>query len=182
MTKIKLFLFAIIFLVVGYIFGFVSCGRLSKKDPGDTFEAGWNTLRKRVESTGNFVQKSDQVITSLSGRIIDISTNKVEIEIISINPLLDPELDNRTVVVDDKTLVYRMSKRDDAEYQKEVESALRDKVNSRPDAPDGMPVRYIQEKISFQELSKGQLVVVKSDQDINNKKQFMASEVIVQGD
>ena len=149
----------------------------------NTFEAGWQAAKQRLSETGFMPMfGEDMAITSLSGEVKD---NRISLKISPLEPLADPDLDNRIVEVDEKTKIYRLIEKDPAQYQAEMEEFER-KMGEEMENPEEIPEpvvfpeMYNKEEAGLADIEVDQRISVKTEEDIKEVKQFKAVEITIQ--
>ena len=179
---------ALVFFVLGYV---VSS---QVKPPGkigpagqNTFQAGWEAAKKRLAETetGFTPTAANTEIKTISGEIKEIKGNKISLKIRPLEPLADPELDNRVVIVDDNTKIYQLEPKDPKVYQKELEDfnkKMQEQIVQPGVAPQPVtpPEYFTKKQIKLADLKIGQQVTVAADKDIKNSKEFKAIEISLQ--
>jgi len=152
----------------------------------NTFEAGWQAAKQRLSETGFMPMfGKDMEITSLSGEVKEVKGNKISLKISPLEPLADPNLDNRIVEVDEKTKIYRLIEKDPAQYQAEMEEFER-KMGEEMENPEEIPEpvvfpeMYQQEEAVLTDIEAGQQISVRTEGDVKEVKQFRAIEIIIQ--
>ena len=111
----------IIIVLVSFGLGFYLNDYYKSVTNDNTFQAGWDAAKQRLEETGFFpTMEEDTEVAFVNGEIKEIKDNKISLEIYPLEPLADPELDNRIVEVDENTKIYQLVEKDQAEYQKEM--------------------------------------------------------------
>ena len=152
----------------------------------NTFEAGWQAAKQRLSETGFMPMfGEDMAITSLSGEVKEVKGNKISLKISPLEPLADPNLDNRIVEVDEKTKIYRLIEKDPAQYQAEMEEFER-KMGEEMENPEVVtepavfPEMYNKEEAGLADIEVDQRISVKTEEDIKEVKQFKAVEITIQ--
>ena len=152
----------------------------------NTFEAGWQAAKQRLSETGFMPMfGKDMEITSLSGEVKEVKGNKISLKISPLEPLADPNLDNRIVEVDEKTKIYRLIEKDPAQYQAEMEEFER-KMGEEMENPEEIPEpvvfpeMYNKEEAGLADIEVDQRISVKTEEDIKEVKQFKAVEITIQ--
>ena len=81
----------------------------------NTFEAGWQAAQERLSESGFMPPMIEGAeITSVNGEVKEVKDNRISLKISPLEPLADPDLDNRIVEVDEKTKIYRLIEKDPA--------------------------------------------------------------------
>ena len=154
----------------------------------NTYQAGWDAAKKQLEKKGIGVLPGGMEIKNLSGTVDKISGNIITIKnVSSVDPLSDSSLDTRTVQISSNTKFYQLVQKDSAEYQKEMsdfQSKMQEQMKnpSSTAQPITPPMPQNKKEIALSDLKEGQNITVVSDDDIKDKKEFSATEVVVQPD
>lgn len=166
---------AVVFFGVGYftsasgIFAFLS--GVSQ----NTFQAGWDAAKKRLVETGFAGPiRADMEVKNISGEIQKIDGNKITLKIHPLEPLADPSLDTRIVVVDSATKIYGVAAKDPKEYAAEVKAYEK---NRKPADPITLPDSFKKIEISVSDLKAGDVISVIAEKDIKEAKEFAALEI-----
>ncbi|MBU1730238.1 hypothetical protein KJ557_01635 [Patescibacteria group bacterium] len=183
---------AVIFFGLGYITSKSHkqlCPQTTNEQKGD-FQAGWDAAKQRLSETG-FMPMLDDIesmeIKTANGEVTAIEDNKITLKIFPLEPLADPELDNRIIEIDENTKVYQSVVKDQKEFQKELDE-FRNKIHERINNPEGNtepltpPSGFIKQESSLTAIQVGQQITVTAEQDIKNLKQFKAIEIIIQSE
>ena len=152
----------------------------------NTFEAGWQAAQERLSETGFMPPMIEGAeITSVNGEVKEVKDNRISLKISPLEPLADPDLDNRIVEVDEKTKIYRLIEKDPAQYQAEMEEFER-KMGEEMENPEEIPEpvvfpeMYQQEEAVLTDIEAGQQISVRTEGDVKEVKQFRAIEIIIQ--
>jgi len=175
----------IIIALISFGLGFI--GNIYYKSTiDDTFQSGWEAAKQRLEETGFMPAMMEGMeITSVSGTVEEIQDNKISLKIHPLEPLADPDLDNRIIETDENTKIYQLVQRDMAEYQKEMEEFDK-RMQEQMANPETMaeigayPEPYTKQEISLADIQTGQQITVRTEEDIKNVRQFRAIEITVQ--
>jgi uncharacterized protein YkvS len=174
---------AILFFLVGFFssyFLFVT-GQATEQDGG--FDAGWQAAQNRLIDLG-IIQQVDpgQIIKSLTGEVEKVDDNSIFLKIIPLEPLADPSLDRREVVVSSDTVIKQYKKKTEDEYRREMEE-YKGKISKDENFDkwqQNMPSPYELEVVGIDSVSPGMDVTVKADENIRKKKKMRADEIIIQ--
>ena len=123
MSNKKFIVIGIIIAVVCFALGFI-VAQMNKTGVSlgeNTFQAGWDAAKQRLAESGFAPAIAGMEIKTISGEGKEIKGNKINLKIRPLEPLADPKLDNRVVVVDDNTKIFKLESRDPVEYQKEMD-------------------------------------------------------------
>ncbi len=194
---------ALVFFTLGYVLGASLPSPTGSKTGGsllsslntgaNTFQAGWEAAKKRLSDSGFGTPMANLEIKNLTGQVTAVKGNAITLKIRPLEPLADPSLDERTVIVDSNTKIYVLAQKDQAEYQKEMEDFNKKmqeqlknppKPGQAPASPAGAimpPELFVKKSASLSDIKVGATIsVVAVDKDIKNVKQFTAAEIIVQ--
>lgn len=158
------------------------------KSNNDTYQAGWNAAKARLsQSPMGMAVPAGIEIKNVSGTIEKIDGNKLTIKIIPLEPLADPDLDTRIITTDSNTKITLAVQRDQAEFQKEMQ-AFQDKMMNAQEQVDPNqvptpimpPMAYENKDISLSELKEKQQVLITANENIKDKKEFMATQIDAQ--
>lgn len=158
----------------------------------DTYVAGWNAAKKRIAESGLWPISANAEIKNVSGEVKSIKDNQITIKIHALEPLADPDLDERIIEVDNNTKIYSLTSKDQKEYQAAIEE-FNKKMQERaktPAAPGVVattpaatvipPEPYNKKLVPIADIKTGmQLNVVAAEKDIKSIKKFKASEIIL---
>jgi len=183
----------IVYVIIGAIcfglgFGLRSVGEFSLKPSvpaqQNTFEAGWNAAKQRLQETGYLPPVLDEIFT-ISGQVQGIENNKITLNIHPLEPLADPELDVRIIEVDENTKIYQLKEKEFEQYEKEMKEynkKMKEQVDAPELAPESIipPEPFIKETAKLSNIRQGQEITVTSKENIKNKKQFRAIEIVIQ--
>jgi len=178
--KIVIVVFFIASFFAGFFWGKVVTE--SKRDLNDTFDMGWDAAKKRLNETG-FLQDIDRniVAKAITGTITSVGQNKFTVKIAPLEPIADPDLDSRIVEIGNNTEIYKIVEKDRQKYRQEIEEFKKNNqelmIGSEFDILK--PSMYTQKEATSKELMKNQIVIVRTSEDILNKKQFIAQEIII---
>jgi hypothetical protein len=175
-----LFLFLFYFLGAGT--GLIGEKLLfTKKDDNDNFKAGWLAAEKRLDDIGSlYGVKNDYEIKTISGTVDKIDGDQIQIKIMPLEPLADPDLDYRTVNVNTKTIISKIIKKSDEQYQQEIKELSSQDIQKRgPDSPDGSVNLYDTNNVDIGQISVGSQITVYSSENIKEKKIILANKIII---
>lgn len=186
-TKYKLIVIIVITALISFSLGLLTTSLIAsnqiKANQQKFFQAGWQAAKERLNDSGYYPQVNME-IKNLSGEIKSISDNKISLKIHPLEPLANPDLDNRLVVVDNNTKIYKLGAKSQVEYQKEVTEFNKQiqGINNNSTKPESLtPPQYFNKiPASSTELKVGQMITVLANQDIKNLKEFTAVEISLQ--
>jgi len=181
--------------VVCFVFGFLVSSQLNKMQGKlgqlllgggqNTFQAGWEAAKQRLKDSGFAPAMVGMEIKTLLGEVKEIKGDRISLKIRPLEPLADPELDNRVVIVDDNTKIYQLEPKDQKVYQKELED-FNEKMREQTVQPGALPLPatppeyFTKKQINMADLKIGQQITVVADKDIKNDKEFKAIEISMQ--
>jgi len=154
-----------------------------KIDPNNTYEAGWEAAKKRLIETG-YLQSFEATakIMTLTGDVVKKNNNSIDLKIIPLEPLADPDLNIRVVEINKETKIYQIVEKDQAKYEEELAKYLAEfSDNSYINGPKAplVPNRYKQAEALLSDITTGQVVSIKTAEDIKDKKRFLATEITI---
>lgn len=181
------FSFAVLVLVASFGLGvFVGPQIMTVKGPFDvrvanTYEAGWNAARQRLAESdiGRVVNAQDP--RSIRGTIESVGSDRVGIRVRAADPLADPSLDKRVVLVRNTTKVLRLDRKESSVFQREVDIFFANLKSKKPSDSLRAPEPFIGTAIDTQNLEVGDEVFVVASEDIKLAKEFIASEIQSEG-
>jgi len=180
---------AIVFLGLGIFIGI----KISKKpipqgaatNAENTYQAGWDAAKARLSQSpmGRIIPEGME-IRNISGSIQKIEGNKVIVKINLTDPLSDPALDIRIVTIDSNTKISLNAQKDPAQFQKDMQE-FQDKMKAQQgqvdasvqQAPLFPPMSFEQKEIKISDLKENQQVSVIANENIKDKKEFIAAEI-----
>ncbi|MFH1255015.1 MAG: hypothetical protein V1667_00880 [bacterium] len=182
---------AAIFFGLGFYF---DRAPVAVKKGDNTFQAGWQAAKDRLKQSSFMPMMNENMeISSVSGEVKEVQDNQISIKINPLEPLADPELDNRIIELDNNTKIYQLSQKDQAQYQKESED-FEQKMKQQMEKmvkPEEMPAvsanpitppdMFVKKEIKAQDIAIGsQANVIAVEKDIKNAKKFIAAEITIQ--
>jgi len=185
-TIIMFVLIAVIFFSAGMGAGILISGNLGKQgdskfDAPDTFKAGWEAAKKKVEETP-YIPLSVGEIKSIKGKITEVGSGRITIEARLLNPLDDERLKTRAVKINENTeIIIRQEKdretirQEHEAYNKEMQEFRDGKTSSMPAVPEV----YIEKGGTIENLLVGQTITAESEENIREALEFRASKVLV---
>jgi len=185
---------ALVFFTLGYAVGgtkVTSSGQLAVG--ANTYQAGWDAAKKRLADSGFADPMANLEVKNVSGEVTAVQGNAITLKIRSLEPLADPSLDERTIIVDANTKIYILEQKDQAQYQSEMadfNKKMQEQLKTppapgqTPTAPAGAitpPEFLIKKETGISDIKTGaQINVIAADKDIKNTKQFNAAEISIQ--
>ena len=144
---------ALIFFGLGYLVASRIITTTTQTTGPDTFQAGWQAAKQRLAESGFAPPMLEGMeITSVSGEFKQIKNKQISLNIHPLEPLADPELDNRVIEVDTNTKIYQPIEKDREQYQKEMEEFNR-KMQEQMENPEAV-VEPFQIRSVVQELGE----------------------------
>jgi hypothetical protein len=187
MPKKIIFYFALVSILAFGLGLFLGTKLKSKTadSKNNTYQAGWEAAKAQLEKSGIGAVPAGMEIKTLSGTVDKVSGNTITLKNVSFgDPLADPSLSVRTVQINKDTKFYQLSQKDQAVFQKEMDEftkKINEQSNNKDNAPEPIasPDPQIKKEITLADIKEGQLVSVSSNEDIKDKKEFIASQVSV---
>lgn len=189
--NVIIFFVAVLFFILGAgvaILFFNQCREITpltseKADGNDTFQAGWEAAKKRLVETGVVLGLNEKIsIKSITGTIKGVQSGRITIKIVPLEPLAIPDLDQRIIQIDSGTKINKLVKKNEEQYQKEIEEFNRIDKKALLNTPEYpvYPNRYTKQEITIDELQVNTKAVVTAAEDVKNVKQFTAREITIQ--
>lgn len=180
---ISVLLTALVFSCLG---GFISKNKYSVKNEEDIFQAGLDAAYQRLISAGyaNVVARGYgyKASNSIGGGVVDIYPTKIILEVNPLNPLADPSLGKRNVIINDQTKIYRqveksfeMQERDMREFEEKLQEAQENGDETFPEMPDV----FTKKEIGVSELTTGDSIIVTAVDDVHDQAEFVALEIVL---
>ncbi len=193
MTNKNFIVIVLVVATVSFVLGFQVSSQLNKTQGKlgqavrgkNTFQAGWEAAKQRLAETNFTPIAVNMEIKTIYGEIKETKENKIGLKIRPLEPLADPELDNRIIIVDNDTKIFQFEPKDQKVYQKELED-FNKKMQERNiqagtlSQPATPPEYFSKKQIKLADLKVGQQVIVTADKDIKNSKEFKAVEISLQ--
>lgn len=177
----------VVFIVAFSLGAFSGPKVFTVKDPTNaavenTYEAGWNAARKRLSESDFAPIINIQDTRSVRGSIDSISGDRISVRIRPLEPLADPALDRRVILTNNTTKVLRLDQKDSQLFQQEM-NAFFEKIqkNKNPKEPAVPPEPFVKTLINVSDLKVGDRIVVLASEDIKVAKEFVASEIQMEG-
>ena len=148
------------------------------------YQSGWNKAKLAVQNAGILPPSASETqVTNFSGKVLSVNGQKLDLKIVSVDPFAPKDLEVRTVVADQSTVIERLSMKDQAAFQKELD-AFNKQVQAKGGAanvsPGEYPNPFITETIQMSDIKTDDIVTVMSNENIANAKSFTASKISVQ--
>lgn len=154
----------------------------------NTFQAGWDAAKERLSQYPMGMSAPEGMeIKSVSGTIQKIEGDKLTVKINPLEPLADPDLDTRIITIDSNTKVTLSAQKDPAQFQKEMEEfqvrmkqSQENQELAQTTEPSMFPTPFEKKEIKVSDLKVGQQISVTANEDIKDKKEFIAVQIDVQ--
>lgn len=176
----------VVFAVAFSLGAFTGPKVFSVKDPfnarvENTYDSGWGAAKKRLAESDFARMVNIQDVRSVQGSIESIQGERISIRIRPLEPLADPVLDSRVVVVNGATKVLRLEPKNPQLFQKEMEEFFeklkKNKVYTDSISP---PESFIKTDISVGDLKVGDRIIVLSGENIKVAREFLATEIRIE--
>jgi len=175
---------AVVFLGIGYLIGANNIFSPTASGP-NTFQAGWDAAKKRLVDYG-FAPALVAEVKNLSGSVQTVNGNNITIKIRLLEPLADPNLDERIIETDNNTKIYLLETKDSAVYQKEMDAFNKKMQGFRPviaattSQAISAPEPFTKKAANVSDIKVGDMLNVAADKDVKNAKTFKAVEITIQ--
>ena len=163
----------VLFGLIIFSIGFLVSDLFDKYVSNDTYAHGWNAAKERMYQSGVLEENERHPVKSVVGNIVTRSNQELIVDVKPISPFADPELDNRTVLLQENTKIFKYVKMSEEEIDAQKKSLEKQGILEEPQL-------YKKKEISRDVLQTGERIVIKSvDDDIRGKKKFVAAEIVV---
>jgi len=174
---------AIVLIVVltSLIIGF-QLGKKASKGVGNVnndFQTGWNAAKERLVKSGMSLTFPSPV-TSLSGEVKMIDNSGIIIKITPLEPLADPVLDEREIIINKETKIYSLVQKDQKTLEKELADFNAKLKNQKTNEPIPQHEFFTRKEVAVTDIKIGMFVTVETEGDIKNVKSFQAKEIFFQ--
>lgn len=155
----------------------------------NTFQAGWDAAKQRLAQSQYAASIPVGVeIKSVYGVIQKIDQDKITIKITPLEPLADPVLDLRTVIVDSNTKITLTVEKEQVQFQKEMADYKEKTSQAQKESDDATiaasyvmpPSPFENKEIKLSELKEGQGISANAARDIKEEKEFVALTIDAQ--
>lgn len=152
----------------------------------NTFNAGWEAAKKRLSESGFYpMGMTSSDVKNLSGTITKINGKSITVKIRPLEPLADPQLDERVISIGNDTKIYAYENKDPQAYQKELteyNNLTRERMGnpSTSTQPLMMPDFRIKKEADISNLKENQTINVVSTENIKDKKSFTPTEISIE--
>lgn len=178
----KIIFFSFIFILIfalGVVFGGFFIKNQIKIEKDKILSDCWDNARKELIGTCKPPLSTNNNIpeTNFYGRLLEIKPDLKQI-IIDPAPLGDGEdnISSLYIQIDDETIIEQVIKKEDLEYQKELEEFNK---NFEKDVNLKYPMQYVYKSVDFSAFIAGQSVTVFSKEDVKNKKEVTAIKMVI---
>ncbi len=149
-----------------------------------SYKKGWYDAKARLYAQMGSIANDDIITDMVFGTITKINGNQINVKISSSELLSDPVLDNRVVVVNNQTQIYKFQLKSKEEYEKELNNYYNENnidINTFVPSPDKQfgPDKYEQVLTNLENLQVGQVINVYADKNIKEIKNFTAKEIVI---
>lgn len=180
-------LIALVLLGLGIFVGTRIPRKISTPKGGqtDSYQAGWNAAKERLAQSpigGVMVSQATEVKT-ISGSIQKIEGDKITVKINLTDPLSDPNLDTRTITVNSSTKIVLSVPKSQEQIQKDMadfQEKMKSQTQIDPANPILPPMPFEKKEIKISDLKVDQQISITANENIKDKKEFVASEIGVQ--
>jgi uncharacterized protein YkvS len=179
---------ALIFFTLGYLIGGAKVNPTGQLVKGaNTFQAGWEAAKKRLTESGfSPIMGNNLEIKSVFGQVKKIEGKNITLKIRSLEPLADPNLDERTVVVNENTKIYQLEQKNQKDYQKEMDEfnkKLQEQTKTSALGQIGLltpPEFFTKKTVALADIKVGQQLTVIAADNIKEAKEIKALEISLQ--
>lgn len=168
--------------IIFFILGFAASDFLNNKnnnkiinnDSEESYQAGWNAAKQRLDQTGASYERNilGYEIKSVYGTVEKIEGDKVYAKIRPVEPLADPELDERIIIINADTEIIKY-----VQIEEELNEQAGGDMN-QPETAEGTAGAEAR-KMSISDLISGTEIIAHANNDITNEKQFIASQIVI---
>lgn len=180
---------ALVFFAAGYYFeGQMFEASINSRGSENTYKAGWEAAKERLKETDYYL--GDEEISYVNGVVQKVENKKIYLEIGPLTPLADPDLDNRVVIMDKNTKIYKLKEKNDEQFQREMDQfqkrveELEAKENSEEEVmklyEEQEPEFFIKKSVGYDQINEGDFVSVEAQEDITEQKEFKAVVIEVE--
>lgn len=198
---ILLIISAIIFTGFGYLVlpkvinqSVIEKKQAATQPQNNTFAAGLDAAYNRLIARGH----ADVAVPgygyreskTIAGKIKEIKDNQIILDVYPINPLADPQLDQRKVILDKNTKLYQRVEKTPEQMQKDFAEfdikmkAEAEKMNNRKEGEIIQtimpPEPFGQKEIDLSQFKAGDQIMITADNNIHNLKEFTAKEITLE--
>ncbi|MDA3840728.1 MAG: hypothetical protein PF572_06625 [Patescibacteria group bacterium] len=139
-------------------------------------------LKKTVEENGYFSDTLNNApVTSLSGTVLEVFADHLLVKFNPVSPFSSPTLNERNVLISNNSTIYKIVSKAEDEYNMEMNEYL-EKIKAENFSPESSivpPLAFIKDKINLNNLKVGSRIDVFSSEDVKEKKEFIAKEIIL---
>jgi hypothetical protein len=176
----------IIGIVTGLSFSFLffkqtQTSENSHIDETSTYQAGFDAAKKLVEqsSVGTVIKTPDD-IRNFEGTVTATEGNRITIhKQFSTNPFDDMTLNDRAVIITNDTKITKLTAKDPAVFQTEMQEFLQNSINTTSAIPPGT---FLSTSANIADITIGSQISVTATENIKVMKEFIVSEIQIQPD
>lgn len=134
-----------------------------------------------VDSGACEIADNDFPIKSLSGSIVNKNNDSFQLKVDKLDIWTEEEFRNRIIVIDNNTKIYKKILKNQDEHEKELQEheKTRDQYENEDEYMLNAPNAFEYKDYSFLDLEVNSMVIVRSDSNIRQKKQFIAKEILL---
>jgi hypothetical protein len=178
---------ALAFFSLGFYIGMKDreiCSIVLNENQTDAFQSGWEAAKDRLAETGFVPFVEIDEITSVEGQVIRTQNNKIELKIQPLEPLSDPDLDQRIIEVTAETKIYQLEEKENALYEREM-NEFNKKMQEQIENPElaeliDPPDFFLKKEIDLNSIKVGDQLRANAQGNIKEIKEFEAVEIILQ--
>ena len=160
----------------------------------NTFAAGLQAAYNRLVARG----RSDVALFGygyaeskiIVGKITEIKDGQISLQVYPVNPLADPQLDERIIKLDGSTKIYRKAEKTPEQIKQEQENYIKqtEELNKKMQENKTVgtvetlppPTSFGKEEIKPADLKVGDQIMITANNDIHAAKEFKAEEIMLQ--
>lgn len=169
---------AVVVLATAYLVG-LSNGRSERQAIAEAaYQQAWDEAKAALDASGLLPQEPTQLL-AVSGIIDEIAGDTLIIssDAVTINPLVPPGPDSRTVTITSNTKILASTSKPEEEITRAEDEFMRAQ-EANPEALLEPPLLYTETEIGPSELSIGDRVIIESATDIKYAIEITATRVI----
>lgn len=177
---IVLIIFLLLFIAIFSFFLNIKINTLKEI----SYQKGWDDAKARLYAQIGSIANDGVITDMVFGTITNINGNQINIKISSTELLSDPVLDNRIVIINNQTQIYKFQLKNREEYEKELDNYYNENnidINTFIPSPDKQlgPDKYEQVLTNSDNLRVGQVINVYANKNIKEIKNFTAKEIVI---
>lgn len=186
--KVKLLILFVVFFggfLLGHFDFYFFGGKINTEEIiANAHKEGLDMARKELESRGVSKSLNNTAYTNeLNGRIVKINDNEIIIKVLSSDLIPNSSLLERKVILTKNTVIKLLKMKNEEEYNIELSNYYKNNPDEKnnPAISDNFPSKMYSVKGGFSDLSTGQMVTTKADNNILNLDSFEISELVILG-